>query len=190
MIVSYNELPFPHVIIENMYDDQELDGIWTELNFYKKSPAILRKDEWGNGDGKVKNNFVISLDRLYQDRNYSIILDKSRKLWNKEIVEACANHWGLQPIQKCDLDFTLVSYYPDGSYYNAHRDKGNVTAITHLFEEPKQFSGGDLTFPEYNMIEQLRNNQCIIFPSSIQHSVTPVTGEGRWAISQFLRFLP
>ena len=28
--------PFPHLVIKNFYNEQELDLIWEELNFYTK----------------------------------------------------------------------------------------------------------------------------------------------------------
>ena len=36
-----DEFPFPHMIIENFYNESELDLIWEELNFYTKPGKFL-----------------------------------------------------------------------------------------------------------------------------------------------------
>ena len=33
--------PFPHLIFHNFYNDEELDLIWEELNFYTKPDKLL-----------------------------------------------------------------------------------------------------------------------------------------------------
>ena len=36
--------PFPHLIIKNIYNEQELDLIWEELNFYTKPNKLLEAE--------------------------------------------------------------------------------------------------------------------------------------------------
>ena len=34
-LIRYEE-PFPHIIVKNFYNEEELELIWEELNFYTK----------------------------------------------------------------------------------------------------------------------------------------------------------
>ena len=51
--------PFPHIVIHDFYDDEELKLIWEELNFYTKPGKLVNADKQpitdliGNGS-KVK----------------------------------------------------------------------------------------------------------------------------------------
>ena len=38
--------PFPHLIFHNFYNDEELDLIWEELNFYTKPDKLLDVKEY------------------------------------------------------------------------------------------------------------------------------------------------
>ena len=38
--IAFKE-PFPHLIIEDFYNPEELDLIWEELNFYTKPGKLL-----------------------------------------------------------------------------------------------------------------------------------------------------
>ena len=58
------ELPFPHLILRNFYNKEELDLIWEELNFYTK-PG---KQDFG-GIVDATNSRAILLDQVYN--NYS-----------------------------------------------------------------------------------------------------------------------
>ena len=33
--------PFPHIIVDNFYDEEELQLIWEELNFYTKPGKLV-----------------------------------------------------------------------------------------------------------------------------------------------------
>ena len=39
--------PFPHLIIEDFYDEEELELIWEELNFYTKQGKLLGAKDYG-----------------------------------------------------------------------------------------------------------------------------------------------
>ena len=45
--------PFPHLIIKNFYNDDELELIWEELKFYTKPGKLLTAKDFG---GVVKKN--------------------------------------------------------------------------------------------------------------------------------------
>ena len=89
----------------------------------------------------------------------------------------------------------LLSYYQDGDYYESHFDKSAMTILSYFFEEPKQFSGGNIVFSDFNLELNLENNMVVIFPSCYQHEVKKIKMEGtsfdkrgRYCVSQFLTF--
>ena len=42
-----NELPFPHLILHNFYNEKELELIWEELNFYTRPEKLLDAEGYG-----------------------------------------------------------------------------------------------------------------------------------------------
>jgi Rps23 Pro-64 3,4-dihydroxylase Tpa1-like proline 4-hydroxylase len=62
-----------------------------------------------------------------------------------------------------------------------------------FFREPKQFTGGGLTFTEPNYKINLKHNRMVMFPSYMMHEVEPVKfdkqpkdmGYGRYTITHF-----
>ena len=56
--------PFPHLIIRNFYNQEELDLIWEELKFYTKPGKLLSaKDYYGVVD--YTNAKALLLDEIY-----------------------------------------------------------------------------------------------------------------------------
>jgi hypothetical protein len=196
MQVMYINDPFPHVIIENVYEKWELDLIWSELSFYRTGNMML-PPEYGasakTADGEyLKKNATIFLDTLYTNRDASHILVMNRRLFEKDVVDATRNHWMLSQFATCDVDFTLLSYYGDSEYYKPHQDAASYTALTHFFKEPKGFDGGDIVFEDFDFSYPVKNNRIILFNSHIRHAVkevkmnNPDPSYGRWVMAQML----
>ena len=80
--------PFPHLIFSNFYNEQELDLIWEELNFYTKPNKLLAAKDFGGVVDKT-NSHAIILDSLYLSkyRSVSNILTVNRKLFDPDILE-------------------------------------------------------------------------------------------------------
>ena len=57
--------PFPHLIVENFYDDEELKLIWEELDFYTKPGKLLPAKNFGGADSKT-NSSGLWLDLIYK----------------------------------------------------------------------------------------------------------------------------
>ena len=86
--------PFPHLIIRNFYNQEELDLIWEELKFYTKPGKLLSaKDYYGVVD--YTNAKALLLDEIYlnyekQDgvnyRKLSNILTVNRKVFDPDIL--------------------------------------------------------------------------------------------------------
>ena len=66
--------PFPHLIINNFYNDEELELIWEELTFYTKPGKLLEAKDFG-GIADRTNSHAIVLDEIYNsNRKLSNIL--------------------------------------------------------------------------------------------------------------------
>jgi hypothetical protein len=202
MEVQYLKEPFPHIIIQNQFTDEELVDVWRELKFLNNSDKLNEPESTGGAfnydqDGNkiiLKNNKGLWVDHVYTNRKYSDILRTTRKIFSPEFtVKAAEFDWMFRYLKYCNADTTLVSYYEEGGYYKPHPDMCVLTAITHLFNEPKNFTGGELTFTDHNYDVGLVNNRTIIFPSVIFHEVSDIKMTnnveygGRYAISQFIK---
>ena len=84
--------PFPHFTVENMYNEEELELIWEELNFLTKPHKFAKEgypdtDTARNADGSpMSQSKMIHLDNTYTDRSTSNILNLNRKLFEKECL--------------------------------------------------------------------------------------------------------
>ena len=200
---SYKE-PFPHMIIENFYDPDELKLIWEELTFYTKPEKLVEAKHFG-GIQDATNSHAVCLDNVYRDhsdddgpnyRKLSNILTLNRKLFNDEILNKFAKtHDSCQIIKHCNSDTTKVRYYHDGEYYKPHIDSPmQFLGFYYTHKEPKKFTGGDLIFPYYNSQLTCENNSMILMPGWVEHGVTKVSikesdyydGWGRYCISSFI----
>lgn len=196
--------PFPHVVIKNVYDENELRLIWRELDFltekYKFNP--------GSEDGALgtsltgvtsSQNFGLTLDDIYCDRKISDILTLTSKIADDQYVnKICEVSPLVGHLKYCNSVCTKVKYYESGNYYRGHHDISRFTFLTYLFKQPKLFTGGDLYFDEYDYTIELENNMTVFFVGSIIHSskevklntnVQPWTGGGKYCITQFVDYI-
>jgi hypothetical protein len=200
MEVVYLSDPFPHAIIRNYFDEKELHKVWREIELFTDEQKLDDESKTGSGqyeDGSYKKkNHGVFLDFAFSKRTYSDILTIMRKTFSPEITKYLSdNHWVFKYMQHSTGDTTLLSYYEDGGRYDKHFDYCSITTLTHLFREPKQFEGGELVFEDYNnYVIPMENNRMILFPSIMDHTVTPMTmkqenkfnGNGRYVLSQFI----
>ena len=188
--------PFPHLIFNNFYNEEELDLIWEELNFYTKPNKLFEAKDFG-GAFERTNSHAIALDELYSKKYRSIsnILTVNRKLFTSGILDVFAEiHESCWIAPMCDYDITKVRYYHDKEYYEAHTDKSfQFLAFSYFYKEPKKFTGGELFFPRHNYELTCENNSIIILPGWVKHGVKEVKiedsnyydGWGRYAITSF-----
>ena len=161
--------PIPFLIIDNTYNKEEEKLIFNEIEFFANK--FQSADQTGsasdiNGNLK-KNNKGIFLDNVYSDRSFSNILNINRCLFNNEVKSNLSKcHYAYDLLGISNFDKTLVSYYDDGSNYFSHRDTSVISIITWLYKQPKNFSGGNFKFTDYNLDVELKNNRTIIFFST------------------------
>ena len=187
--------PFPHLVIKNFYNEEELKLIWEELNFYTKPDKLLEAKDFG-GVVDATNSHAIVLDDIYKiNRKISNILTVTRKIFNSGILDVFSNIHDCCCIAKeSNWDCTKVRYYHNGEYYEPHTDKSmQFLAFYYIHKEPKKFTGGEVYFPKYNYEYGCDANSIIIFPGWVQHAVKEVKiedseyydGWGRYAITSF-----
>ena len=193
--ISY-ETPFPHLVLKDFYNEEELELIWEELKFYTKPGKLLEAKDFGGVVDKT-NSHALALDSVYSKkyRNLSNILTVNRKLFDREILKAFAQiHDCCWIATESNWDITKVRYYHDGEYYEPHADKPfQFLAFSYFYKEPKKFSGGEVYFPDYNYEYSCDNNSMIILPGWVKHGVKEVSikqsdyydGWGRYCISSF-----
>jgi len=192
--------PFPHMIIENFYNPEELQLIWEELDFYTKPGKLLAAKDFGGVVDKT-NSHALFLDHLYkgQYRTVSNILTTTRKVFNLDVLEAFSKiHDCCELAPITNYDCTKVRYYHNGEYYEPHVDSSMTFLIfTYFNKEPKKFSGGELYFPKYDYEFPCNNNSLLMFPAWVAHGVREVKiedsnyydGWGRYAITHFLKII-
>ena len=203
-----DEFPFPHMIIDNFYNEEELELIWEELKFYTKPGKLLEAKDYGGvvGYTNAKALMLDSVYRNYSDNdgvNYRIlsnILTVNRKLFASGILDTFATiHDCCSIANQSNSDTTKIRYYHDGEGYDPHTDKGfQFLAFSYFYKEPKKFTGGQLYFPKYDYEIPCDNNSMIIFPGWVEHGVREVSiensdyydGWGRYAITSFFGFRP
>ena len=70
--------PFPHLILENIfYNEEELELVWEELKFYTKPNKLLEAKDYGGVVDKT-NSHAIALDAVYiNDRKNKVNYKKT-----------------------------------------------------------------------------------------------------------------
>jgi hypothetical protein len=191
--------PFEFILIDNTYTEEELWLIFLELDFWALSGNLMGPEHTGtarNHDGSPKkSNKGVFLDSVYTDRGYSNLLKFNRKLFGVTLDKPSTV---LNALRESNEDSTLVSYYENGGEYKSHKDASQLTAVTYLYRQPKAFDGGDLVLTEYGYAFEPWFNRTYVFPSVVEHEVTPVImkpedcgkGLGRYCISAFINRFP
>lgn len=176
-MITIRQEPFPHLIVEGVYTQQELSDVWKLIEDKKDfMPANLIGSTTGN-------HLAVFLDTT----DIKPIGDEVTKAFK----EISPYH---RAIDSCETKYIKLNYYQNFNHYPAHTDIARYTAVTFLNKEPKKFEGGDLKFTEFDYVIPFENNKMVLFCGCFFHEVTPVTlnetdyltGNGRYAITQFL----
>ena len=195
--------PFPLMVVNNFYNEEELELIWEELKFYTKPNKLLGAEGYGGVIGYT-NAKALCLDEIYlnnDDKNYrnlSNILTVNRKLFQSGVLDTFSEiHDCCCLANQSNHDVTKVRYYHNDEYYDPHTDKSvQFLGFSYFYKEPKKFKGGDLEFPKYDFSLPCVNNSMIVFPGWVEHGVKKVKisnsdyfdGWGRYAITSFFSF--
>ena len=192
MFIHKVSKPFPHLIIEDFYSENELKLIWKELDFLTSPNKLMPANLNGSSES---NHLSIVLDQVYANRSISDILTVNRKALSKEIKDAFVE---LNPllahINLVNTDLTKIKYYENYNGYKKHQDLARFTALSYFYKEPKAFEGGDLYFNDFDYTIKLKNNMFVLFVGALWHESLPIslkqkghiTGKGKYTMTQFL----
>ena len=191
-VYEINKLPV--AVIDNFYNEDELDAIWSEINFLNRGNKLLLPSVTGaakDGDEYKKRGHGLFLYGLYNDaEKNSEIVKCSKKIFSiaDELIDY---HYFFRYIKDSEKDDVLLNYYENADYYKSHTDQSTVSCISWLHKEPKGYLGGDMILNKNFPISCL-NNRVIVLPSIIEHEVTEVkikteeSGYGRYSIVHFI----
>lgn len=190
-----------YMTFENIYDEGELELIWQEAIFLCHKDKTLSPLEAGSAmnpkGNALKNNRCIWLNQIYTNEKISNYLKLYKKGTNSILDnrgELEKNDFNMKLFFITNFDSTLMSYYENSDYYQAHIDMSCYTYVFWLFKEPKKFSGGDLIFPELNQSIKVKSNMAVLFPSWLDHKVDKIQmsdtiekfkSNGRFAFTTF-----
>lgn len=203
MKIEVYKVPDTIVIVRDWYTEDELIGIWNELDVIC-SPYILRseKDRKFTGAADSKIGHGIFLDVFYETRerrSLSKILDLNYKIYNDKFLKDLSDiDSTFKHYRNGNSDATLVNYYENNNLYGEHEDKCIFTSNIVLWREPKKFDGGKFIIHNNNTFFDfdVETNDMIIFPGYLTHSVTKITmhddyvpwKSGRYTITNFLNY--
>jgi Rps23 Pro-64 3,4-dihydroxylase Tpa1-like proline 4-hydroxylase len=139
------------------------------------------------------------VDGIFMDwRHSSLISHPMTNFSKKEIIDKIISYNSLFSLfYHCDIRSHLLSYYENEGYYSKHVDSAVFTVLSYFHNEPKKFSGGDITLHNRDntkkSIVEIKNNRVIIIPSCTVHEVAKIemtsnklSGDGRYCCAMFL----
>jgi len=200
MDVDFKFLPFPHITIDNFFNEQAYDGVWAEVQLLKDKmmPPQLTGAAMHMGVPD-KRGYGVFLNEVYKNKHFSNIVRQMQILQSDEFKGRVEEHardpagfyFKLYTLVKTDVNTTLVQMYTNGDYYKPHKDSAIFTFVAVLHKKERQYTGGEFHFPEYDYTLNLENNQAIIFPSVLLHEVKEIKidsnslDNARFSISSF-----
>lgn len=188
--------PFTHILNDSFFNEIEYHDVWQEIKYL--SHRMRPPKETGAAQERgisAKKGVGIFLSHFFVDPHDSSIFRATRKIFNTRIYEQAileSEHQFRGFFNKINYDEVLLQMYANGDYYKSHTDENLFTHITQINKTPKQFTGGELYFAEFDYTVNLNNNQSIIFPSYLLHEVKQVKTisenfeDFRFTISNFL----
>ena len=161
-----------------MFESSQLELLWLTYSYLKDNFL----DPEHTGSGKDENGVIKKRNKgiFFNEVHPAPILgDEIRNIVYNGIdglKDQFASDSVFRSSSSTNWDSQLMQYYiHDGDGYRSHHDKAMFTSLMFFNQEPKNFTGGDITFPEFNVTVPFKNNCGIIFPGIAQHQVNPVT---------------
>ena len=193
--------PFPHIIGTDVWDDEELELIWQELNYFTKPGKLRNPVDYGAVSGKTTSKAIALSDVFkenYMDMSNIVSLQPNLlKKLGPYLDKWSRSHYSLYDIRSAKKTYYKIRYYHDGEGYVGHTDSVfSYLIFMYIHKEPKKFSGGELYFEDFGTEFSCDHNSLIVLPSYVKHGVRTVSiddqnyhaGNGRYAITLFLDY--
>lgn len=192
-------IPANCAILEEFLVPQELDSV---IRFALEHETDFKASQViAPGEGTSMVDFEHRRSRVLME------LDDLRNLFVQRL-QSCwpqlLRRLGYVPFRLANIEAQITASN-DGDYFRSHSDNGHVetskreiTFVYFFHQEPKNFTGGELRIYDsriengvYVKAEHFRSitprqNQLVVFPSSLTHEITPVECPSRaFADSRF-----
>tara|TARA_R100001460_G_scaffold32478_3_gene63649 strand:+ start:2262 stop:3005 length:744 start_codon:yes stop_codon:yes gene_type:complete len=195
----------PFVLFDKWYTPNEEKNIWKELDWYSSQDNIERAENtyvatYDDGTPKSKaSRFHIQEFFTQKGLQRSHVFNYMYKQRTPEFHDIVGQ---IKPFCNSffstNSDSTLIHYYEDSEYYDAHYDNYAWTMLIWFVKEPRLFNGGDFEFTDSKLKVKLKHNRAIFFPSMFEHRVTRIkmktepkeVGYGRYSITHFYISVP
>ena len=182
--------------IDNFFTEDELKLVWKELEWATSPYRLISSLDSGSQLEKT-NHLSYNPRVIFKERQFSSI---SQICWNKIFL----NEDLKTEVKKLNVLYgnidaatdliPTIKYYEDSQEYKPHTDFAQFTSCIYLYKQPKQFTGGNLYFPEIDTEIECTYNKFVMFGSGLQHGVRPIKmnrkdlmhGEGRYCIINWL----
>jgi hypothetical protein len=176
--------PVPFCLVRNFLPSETFQKVKCELNELEpelKGPELTGAAKIDNELAvKRKGIFLHEYPHLRVNSGINSIFERIIDPINLEIL--VKSNWICGYLTNKYSTGTLISLYGEGDEYKYHKDSSVLSIIYYVFDG--EFEGGDFFLNHVKV--PIENNSLIIFPSCVQHAVSPIKGPGkRWAITTF-----
>lgn len=191
-INAHNNGPLCYAVIDGMYSQDEMLIVQKEIEFLElnKQDPTQTKSAMANNE-PLKHGDGIFLDKVYNERSFSPLLQLNRRLFDEQVVNHLRKfNCFYDHIRTCNNDNTLINFYGNKNFYKPHRDLSVITALT--FFKIGSFEGGAFEFPEHEVEIEPVCGRVVIFPGCVVHAARPVVadeGSYRVTMAQFLNYV-
>lgn len=192
MLIKNKLKPFPHSIVYDFYNKDEEKLIWKELEFLNKPEKMSPPLETGDPNASPNKSGMFIHDS-YSNISFSNIFTINQKIFRlKPLLESNIFSNYLSVANTSEI---MISYYEDKSYYEMHKDSYMLSSVITFWKKPKKFTGGNLTFNDYEYQPKMNHNTMILFPSYQNHSVSEIVMKnndginGRYTINHFFKVI-
>lgn len=197
--VHLKKSPFPHAIIDNFYNQEELDNIFIEIDFLYPKLKTLGKNlgtafDYLLGD-YISSGKAIALNSFYSCPTHSSIITASDKIFSSSLLFTLSGlHYLYDNVTKLNWSDTLLKYYDDNDSYKSHQDSARYTLLNWFCKDEKAFDGGDLVFKQFDNYKiEFKNNRAVFFNGVIFHESTPIKFKtknteqmGKFVVTKFM----
>jgi Rps23 Pro-64 3,4-dihydroxylase Tpa1-like proline 4-hydroxylase len=180
----------PFLLVDNCFDSDDNISICERLS--NLIPDMEMPGATGGASSRISGPFKKNKGIFLE--NHSNVKELLNKFYsNPELVHQIekVDFLFFKTFMSCEKASVLVSYYGEGDYYLPHADDSKITSITWFYKEPKLFTGGDLYFPDIELIIPPKNGRTLFFYGSLPHGVSKTfvnsnaSDSGRFSVTKF-----